>query len=91
LHLLPLFQQGTDKLYHHGYPWECPEARRNVVYKPGDLPVAEETYAKLLSLPTFTDPAKDLIDQYIAGFQKVAANAAAIRKALSSQQAAGAR
>ena len=85
LHLLPLFQTGTDKLYHHGYPWECREAKRNVVYQQGDLPVAERIYNKLLSLPTFTNPAKELIDQYIEAFQKVAANATAIRTALSNQ------
>jgi dTDP-4-amino-4,6-dideoxygalactose transaminase len=90
LHLLPLFQAGTDKLYHHGYPWECAEAKRNVVYQQGDMPIAERMFDKLLSLPTFTDPAKELIDQYIVAFQKVAANAAAIRAALSSQQETGA-
>ena len=51
----------------------------------GDLPVAERMYSKLLSLPTFTDPAKELIDQYIEAFQKVAENSAAIRTAFSNQ------
>jgi perosamine synthetase len=84
LHLLPLFQPGTDKLFHYGCPWECPKAKRNVTYQQGDLPVSERMYNKLLSLQTFTDPARELIDQYVSAFQKVAANAAKIRGARSS-------
>ena len=75
LHLLPLFQAGSDRLYHHSCPWECPHSKRNVTYKPGDLPIAERVFEKLLSLPTFTDPAKELIDQYVVAFEKVAAHA----------------
>lgn len=74
LHLLPLFQDHPDKLYNYGCPWKCPHAKRNVIYKAGDLPKSEEMYAKLLSMPTFTEPAMDIIDQYIAAFNKIENN-----------------
>jgi perosamine synthetase len=78
LHLLPLFQPGKDKLFHHSYPWECAEAVRNVTYQQGDLPVSERIFERLLSLPTFTDPAKEIIEQYAVAFQKVAMNVSSI-------------
>jgi perosamine synthetase len=78
LHLLPLFQEGRDRFYHHNCPWACPHTKRNVTYQQGDLPVAERIYGRLLSLPTFTDPAKELIDQYAIAFAKVAAHATEI-------------
>ena len=42
------------------------------------LPVAETIYDRLLSLPAFTEPAKDLIDQYVIAFEKVANHSAEI-------------
>ncbi len=85
LHLLPLFQDLPDRLYHHSCPWECPHAKRKVTYKPGDFPVAESIFEKLLSLPTFTDPARDIIDKYIVAFEKVATHAGKIMEARSNQ------
>jgi dTDP-4-amino-4,6-dideoxygalactose transaminase len=61
-----------------------------VVYRQGDLPVAEKMFSKLLSLPTFTDPAKETINQYVLAFQKVAANAAELMAAVLNQHRDGA-
>lgn len=90
LHLLPLFQDSPDQLEHQRLPWVYPHARHHIRYRPGDLPVAERIYDKLLSLPTFTDPAKELIDQYVVAFAKVAANAAELMALRSRHQKTGA-
>ena len=74
LHLLPLFQEGPDRLHHHSCPQRCPYVAREVVYRPGDLPVAEAAFERLLSLPTFTDDAKVTLDQSAGAFKKIAAN-----------------
>ncbi len=65
LHLLPLFQIENDRMY--GFTKKT--------YKRGDFPKAEKYYESILSLPTFTlPPERDIIDQYIEAFQKVANN-----------------
>jgi dTDP-4-amino-4,6-dideoxygalactose transaminase len=72
LHLTALFQDGAGGLYHDR-PRRGP-VEREVVYRPGDLPVAEAAFERLLSLPTFTDEARDTLDEYARAFEKIAAN-----------------
>lgn len=69
LHLLPLFRNPKN------WPYQGPHLNsidlQRYSYKPGDLPCCEAYYAKALSLPTFTLPSKDVIDQYASAFEKV--------------------
>ncbi|HUU28202.1 MAG TPA: DegT/DnrJ/EryC1/StrS family aminotransferase [archaeon] len=72
LHLQPVFQELD--LWGKGCPWNCPHVKRKVTYGPGDLPVTEELHRKLLALPVFPQAKRELLDQYIKAFKKVAGN-----------------
>ncbi len=73
LHWNPLFQER--EFYGKGCPFDCPHAKRKVLYKIGDYPVAEQMYTKLIGLSTFPNPCeRELLDQYIEAFQKVVSN-----------------
>lgn len=63
LHLTGLFQLGYQEMTAPKY-----------TYKIGDLPISEDTYTRLLSMPTFTNDATGLIDEYVAAFHKVESN-----------------
>lgn len=78
LHLEPLYQ-GPDVAGNCPYP--PPEIRKRMrTYRQGDFAVAEAIYPRLMSLPTFTyQPCRDLLDQYIAAFRKVADNVDQLR------------
>jgi len=78
LHLLPTFQidQRTERSMK--LPWAYPGAFPQRKYQPGSLPVAEAVYPTLISLPTFTIPSKERIDQYAVSFRKVARHTGAI-------------
>lgn len=73
LHFEPLYQ-GPEIAGECPYP--PPEVRAMMkTYGRGDFPVAEDIQPRLLCLPTFThQPIWDLLDQYIAAFNKVSAN-----------------
>lgn len=71
LHLLSLFQIADIKLYRSKRKKFISYLHRPL-YKKGDLPQSEIFYNKILSLPTFTQPSKHIIDQYILAFKKVA-------------------
>jgi dTDP-4-amino-4,6-dideoxygalactose transaminase len=64
LNLYPLFQQSSCDLHNVRKP----------AYLPGDFPLAEHYYSQIISLPTFTYPAKELIDQYLEAIEKVNTN-----------------
>lgn len=70
LHTIRLFRERVN-FYGKGYPFDSPEVKRRVTYDPGDLPVTEAVFDRLLALPTFTDPPSGLIDQYVEAFAKV--------------------
>jgi perosamine synthetase len=72
LHLLPFFQTLDDRMYGCGCPRQCLLVRQKKVYRAGDFPRAERFYQNSLSLPTFTQPSRKIIDQYLKGFRKVA-------------------
>lgn len=48
-------------------------------YVRGDFPVSEDLHTRVLRLPAWIEPAEGLIEQMIAAFHKVAANAQALR------------
>lgn len=72
IHLRARFQE--HHYYGKGCPWECPFAKRRVVYKKGDCPVAEhrckETELNLPGSP-FVESCRELLDQIIRSFKKV--------------------
>ncbi len=55
-----------------GYPYRGFPGERPVRGPVPELPQAEAVHPYLVSLPTFVEPCKPLLDQYIAAFAKVA-------------------
>ncbi len=80
LHQEPLFQ-GAD-LYEHtcGYRWPFAHWSRPAS-RPGEFPVAEDIFPRLIALPTFTAPCQDILDQYAAAFRKVIAQCETLKGA----------
>lgn len=72
------FYQGAD-VYERttGYRWPYAPIRQ-IDYSDSEFPVAVQIIDNLVCLPTFTRPGHDLLDQYIAAFHKVAAQAGQI-------------
>lgn len=61
LNFYPLFQNKFIELSGSDKP----------LYKAGDFPAAEKYYDEIMSLPTFTEPSTQIIDEYIGAFEKV--------------------
>lgn len=61
LNLYPLFQRESLDLHN----------LRTLSYKSGDFPEAESYYSRIISLPTFTYPSYEIIDEYLAAIAKV--------------------
>ncbi len=80
LHYEPLYQ-GPAIAGECPYP--APEVRARMSdYHRGDFPVAEDVQPRLLALPTFTFiKSREIIDQYVAAFHKVAAHAGELQRA----------
>lgn len=53
----------------------CPQSAACKLWARGDLPVTESIHARLLSLPSYTDPEPGLIEQITSAFWKVAKRA----------------
>ena len=74
LHQQPLFTEGT---------WQkiarLPEGLPVREYRLEDLPRTQHGNSLMFKLPSFPNAELELLDQYIAAFRKVVANAAAIR------------
>jgi dTDP-4-amino-4,6-dideoxygalactose transaminase len=75
IHLRPRFRDRF--FYPKGCPWRCGHAARDVAYRRGDCPVAEEAAETDLTLYTghLADDRTPLIDQLAAALRKVAAHA----------------
>lgn len=71
LHLEPMFAEHNP--IGGGFPWNYSDETRAVTYKPGDLPVTEEIYPRLLSLAAYdkVTPCEDLFEQWGNAFRKV--------------------
>jgi len=78
LHKQPFFVERDA--YGLGYPYRGFPGERPVRGQVPELPRAEAVHPYLVSLPTFVEPCKPLLDQYIAAFAKIA-------KALVSKRA----
>lgn len=74
LHMLPLFQVKDLPLPHYNTGRNGYNGKNHIIYKNGDFPIAEDIYSRSLSLPAnnFYVPAKDVIEEYILAFEKVA-------------------
>ena len=59
------------------FPWV---AKEKITPENISLPVTEKLYDTLLSLPTFPQASKELLNQYIEGFRKVIENAGELKK-----------
>jgi len=73
-----------DRFYYgRGCPWDCPFARRKVVYRKGDCPVTEErcekTELNIGSTGWYGPQFRDLIDMYLEAFRKVVEHADELR------------
>ena len=67
--------QDHHFFYGKGCPWSCGHAAREVVYNKGDCPVAEERCEKReLNMRIPMLPSKELFDQVLDAFRKVAEN-----------------
>jgi len=69
LHQQPFFIERDA--YGLGYPYRGFPGQRPVKGQALVLPQAEAVHPYLVSLPTFVEPCKPLLDQYIAAFAKV--------------------
>lgn len=80
IHLLPLYQQKIA-YGRHGFPWTAPFCRRDVDYRKGICPVAEDlqdrTYVGFAAC--MHDLADDEVDLLVEAFQKVWTNLEALR------------
>ncbi|MCP4654911.1 MAG: DegT/DnrJ/EryC1/StrS family aminotransferase [bacterium] len=84
LHTLPVFDPATAERTGVGFPWPC--SGEGEERPPGArCPIAESVYPRLLSLPTFTLPADELIERYAEAFEKVHRHAGELLRARRSQ------
>jgi len=70
LHRQPFFIERDAR--GPGYPYRGFPRERPVRGRVPELPQAEAVHPFLVSLPTFVEPCRPLLDQYIAAFAKVA-------------------
>ncbi len=82
IHLRRIFQKKEWWL-GGGHPWAASPRNEQIVYRKGDCPVAEQRCAELDMMMGGSWSWKDctaLVDQIIAAFRKVSANAESLRK-----------
>jgi perosamine synthetase len=73
LHREMLYRGASHYEKVTGYKWPY-AAMREIDYKDSDFPTAVDVHSRLISLPTFTHPCREVLDQYIAAFHKVVEN-----------------
>jgi perosamine synthetase len=76
-HLHPAF--NTEDIYGKGCPLDCPHAVDRKIWEKGSLPVTEDIFPRLFSLPSYTDPTPGLLDQITQAFRKVTEHADEIK------------
>jgi perosamine synthetase len=72
LHQQPVFNEVNQH-----FPWVRKE---KILPAPVNLPVTEELHKELLSLPTFPQASRSLIDKYVEGIKKVIRNLDALKE-----------
>lgn len=84
LHLEPLFQVDDDGMRSYGRTGDFAVPIQRQRYRAGDLPNSERYAANALVLPAFTDPVRDVLDEYVAAFRKVAEHVEELTTAATS-------
>jgi perosamine synthetase len=74
LHTQMLYQGASHYEKATGYKWPYAPIRE-IKYEDRNFPTAVDIHSRLISLPTFTHPCRDVIDQYIQAFHKVVEHA----------------
>jgi dTDP-4-amino-4,6-dideoxygalactose transaminase len=87
IHLAPLFQ--IRRYPDRRSPWEEPEVKREVFYREGDCPIAEQHAGEemLLYFPRFTEECPELMDAYAEALAKVAEHAEELREPAAASRA----
>jgi perosamine synthetase len=76
LHSQPLFTELAHPAFLH--PANA-EILKRIRYGPGTLPVTDNPPRNRITLPTFPQAGRELLDQYIAAFRKVVVHAGELR------------
>jgi perosamine synthetase len=79
LHLEPLFQVEDDHSYTYGRTTSEASRSTRQRYQPGDLPHSEHYAQSTCTLPPFTEPMPEIMDQFADAFSKVAEQAHLLR------------
>ncbi len=74
LHMEPFFQTTNTHIKTHGVTSRFVDGGPSRVYEDGDLPGSERYADRALALPAYTEPARDVLDQFVLAFRKVAEN-----------------
>lgn len=79
MHLAPMLREQNP--VGNGWPWSYSPETRAVKHGPGDLPVTEEIYPRLMAIPAHDKavPCEDLFEQYARAFRKVTENVEQLR------------
>ncbi len=72
-----MHQQPAFNEMNTNFPWV---RKGKLIAEPLSMPVTEKLYGQLLSLPTFPQASKELVDQYIKGFKNVVNNAETLKQ-----------
>lgn len=80
LHLEPLFQVEDDGSYTYGRTTPGISTPVRQRYQPGDFPQSEHYAQSTCTLPPFTEPMLQVMDQFAEAFSKVAEHAYILRK-----------
>jgi len=75
LHLEPLFQVEDDGSYTYGRTTPDTSALNRQRYRQGDFPQSEHYAQSTCTLPPFTEPIPQILDQFVEAFSKVAEHA----------------
>lgn len=89
LHWAPIFGPEPPPLRTHGVPDSFSPAGKRRGYHHGDLPNSEWYAAHLLSMPAYTEPVPDALDDFAAAFRKVADHAEELVRADESAERRG--
>jgi len=88
LHTTPIFQDERPPLISHGVPETLASGAERRTYEPGSFPSSEAYAARVLALPAYTDPVRDVLDSFVAAFAKVAERADDLHRYAAERAAA---
>ena len=80
LHLEPLFQVENDGSFTYGRAYPDITTHHRQRYRRGDFPQSEHYAQTTCTLPPFTEPIPQILDQFVEAFSKVAEHAPLLLK-----------